>query len=116
MIEHVGANTVRPSTWRGSALPGKLLMRQTAAGDQWSPLRSGLCVPLRNAAFQPAAAQVVEDEQQRRQRPGQGVAELDRGDRVIERDHRGQPQHPQAADEKHRDQRRHADVALKMKE
>ena len=30
---------------------------------------------------------------------------------MIERDHRGQPQHAQAADEKHRDQRRHADVA-----
>ena len=39
LIENVGANIVRPPTWRSNALFGKLLTGRTGTGEQCSPLQ-----------------------------------------------------------------------------
>ena len=39
-IENVGANIVRPPTWRSNAFFERLLTRRTGTGEQCSPLQS----------------------------------------------------------------------------
>ena len=68
-------------------------------------------VPRRNAAGQPAALFVVENEEQRSQPPGDGVAHLHRGHRVPHRHRRDQPEDAQSADADHRDKGGNAHIA-----